>query len=316
MRRNDKLSADVMRGLLAGWLPARIAADLGKPRSSIYGHMKTLIKDGAIIKDNGHWKPGRGAIRYQDSNPTPSAQRVAAKPDSMTRPDIPIWRVENARFRIDLPPGSLMPVRLIIGNGTRTWRKEYHLRDNLSCTVQTWHDKTAMASLSKFHIHAKLIPYLNQYLMSIGFDAMWTFARDAGIRLPIDAKPIPLPDKKAKDAEMPLITGELCRPLPMQGVSRIQVGPTEINNSPPGLSKETSDIMDAYVDAFSSQRIIGLEKGVTSILSMLERHEKAFLTFAEAMNRQMEVFTKLTESLNQFVNPPPRETVGRIGGYL
>jgi hypothetical protein len=157
---------------------------------------------------------------------------------------------------------------------------------------------------------AAALPDVNTVLYTAAQDAVRALSKRLDMHLSF---PEPSPDPKAADAEIPLISGEIVAPIPgmERARARVQVSPTmEVNGSPPGLSRETADVLEAVVDAELPHRVMDLERQVTrtrsdmeAIRTTLAEALEAFMEGQERIQRELEIivggYTALTRDLER-----------------
>ncbi len=232
----------------------------------------------------------------------PSVQRGLLKgdhpPSNLGRLPDPGYRIiEGARFTIPIvnSNGVSLP-SYPLNNGVMVHSRRINT-DLGRAAVQVYNDSTILLSFAKITLAPEALPDVNRILWGGAMDALRLLSKELGMHLGV---PQPKPDPKAANAELPLITGEIVKPIPgMENISaRIAISSTtELNGSPPGLSMETADILEAVADAGLAGRVTALERYQVQLVTMHERTN----TLLESQNEYLKLLAESIEKMNELM---------------
>ncbi|MFQ5896594.1 MAG: hypothetical protein ACE5JJ_12395 [Nitrospinota bacterium] len=304
--RKDKDTRILLHLLLEGWGRKRVCRTLGWSVDKYRHHVQKLKKAKAIILTDqafGTYRRGPNAQAWED--PTPSEQRgqpeyptPPPEPDPAGRIPDPGYRlVEGARFRFRVLESNGPALKTYaLANGVRVHRRRIST-DLGPATAQLYNDRTLLLSFAKVPFDVDLIPRLNDILYQGALDARRRLSRALHIQI---ALPEPIPDRKARQAEVPLLTGELVKPFPGYEETRgrqVIDATTEINGSPPGLCLETADLLIAQADAQLPSRLVALEK----VVGQMARERDTLVGLMEKQNAYLEVLGRNIERLTEIL---------------
>ncbi len=224
-----------------------------------------------------------------------------SNPRSLVEPSTdPGYRlITGAKFRVRVENANGHRLSsYTIENGVRVYQTRVRCRHGVGVSAQFYNEKTVLLHLATIEIVPEALPDANTLLFDIAFDAIRRLSKNVGVALGI---PEPIPDKKADGGELPLVTGEIVKPIPgkerVKGRVRI-TDTSELNASPPGLAFETSDLAEAVVDATRPARILALEKSQSRVYQAIEGLEST----QEQTLRMLEAIGNAIERLNSFLS--------------
>ncbi|MEE9198135.1 MAG: hypothetical protein V3U45_08310 [bacterium] len=261
------------------------------------------MREGAIVLSDqafGAYRRGPNAKTWE--NPTPPVQGGSpgnpTPPSQKGRIPDPGYRIlEGASFRYRVADWNSTHLPFYkLHNGARCYTEKGIRLEATRATVQIYSNGTVMVHCAPFRLAVDAIPEANDILDRVAWDAWARVARKYNIRLEYVYRSTP--NGKAKGAAVPLMTGELVKPLPgYENVpGRLVVNAaTELNASPPGLSEETADLLYAQADAQLPDRLLALERAQGEISGV---HD-ALTRLIQANTANLERLTASLDRLNE-----------------